>query len=278
MDQSGSIRGGSPGGPGRRVGGPGWRTIVRWGSWPLIVCLLASLGAGVASADSAPPGSAGAGAATASGSSYTTGAWSGYVAQGGSYQAVNAIFTVPTGSCTQGPSESMPYTAYWAGLQGPTDFFQYWIVQAGFSVSCQGGHAVYGAWTANTFGMPTPVTEPVAPGDQLAVSVFCLGNGSCTLELQDITQNWDNNITISTPAGFSALLAAVAGESHNGGINSTPVQVIDANVDTTPIGQVGAQANLQNPSLYGGTAVLVPSALDPTGMNFQFAWDGNPGS
>jgi Peptidase A4 family len=288
MDQSASIRDGSPGGPGRRVRRPGWRTIVRWGRWPVIACLLASLGAGIASADTgvgqtAPVASVATGrglivpVTTCTISNCST--WSGYVAEGGSYQAVNAIFTVPAGFCTQGPSESGPDTAYWVGLEGPADGAAA-IAQAGFSLICINGQPTYYAWTANGNGKANPpLTEPVEPGDQVAVSIFCPGSGTCTQQLQDVTQNWDQTFSLPMPAGFSTgTMAAVAAESFHGGINSTPVQVTDANVDITPIGQVGAEAMEENPSMYGGTAALVPSPLDPNGMNFMFAYNNSTGS
>jgi hypothetical protein len=298
MDQPASIRSGSKGdaqagGPGRRAQRPGWRTIVRWGRGPVIACLLVSFGTGIANADTgqATPRGVATGqglvpAATgrtalvpvaACTISFCDG-WSGYRADGGYYQGVNAIFTVPTGFCTQGPSESGPGTGYWAGLEGPTDWAPVWIIQAGFQLNCQDGQPTYGAWTADYLGVATPVTEPVEPGDQVAVSIFCPGAGTCTQQLQDVTQNWDQTFSVDAPAGFSANTAAVAAESTDGGITSTPVTVTDANVDITPIGQVGAQATEQNPGLYDGAAALVPSPLDPTGMNFTLAYDNSTGS
>jgi hypothetical protein len=60
--------GGQPGLSGRRHRSPRWRTVVRWGRWSVIGCLLASLGAGIARADD---------------TSVATGEWSDYIAPPG---------------------------------------------------------------------------------------------------------------------------------------------------------------------------------------------------
>jgi len=254
----------------------GWRTIARWGCLPAAGCLLAGLAAGLgtASADSGPSGTSADSGAPGNGLSYTLGQWSGYVLKGGSYQAANAMFLVPNGVCTQGPSEDGPATTYWVGLQDDAT-----IAQAGLYAECIGGQPDYFTWTADASGHPTPVPQPVQPGDELAVSIYCpAGGNTCTQQLQDVTQNWAQSFNLSVPDGFSANIAAVASESQDGGIYSDAVMVEGANVDTEPIGQYYPEADVQDPSIYGGTATLDPSPLDTTGMNFSFVWNGYTGS
>jgi hypothetical protein len=257
--------GGKPGGSGRRVRRPGWRTIMRWGRWPVVACLLASLGAGIANADNA---------------SVTTSYWSGYVLpSGGPYQTVGATFVVPDGVCTQGSSESGPATAYWVGVGS---YSATTIAQAGFKLNCDGGHPNYFAWVADATGYYTPMAQPVQPGDQLTVNISCpYGGNICTQDLQDVTQNWQQSSDLGVPDGFSADYAAVAAENYNGGTYSGAVLVSGATVNGAPIGQYGPQAWQQPASGSGSlgfTGSLVPSPLDTTGEDFSFVWNGYPGS
>jgi hypothetical protein len=56
------------------------------------------------------------------------------------------------------------------------------------------------------------------------------------------------------------------------------VQVTNAMMNGSPIGQLNPEAQVQNPAIYNGLAELDPFPLDPTGTAFYFFWNGNPGS
>jgi Peptidase A4 family len=255
-----------------------WAGVLRWAWLPAAACLVAVAGGAVT-----------ARAASAS-ASVTPWAWSGYVATGGPYSWVSADFTVPTGTCSQGPAENGPLsggpgTAYWVGLQGDNGG-SVAIVQTGFFVDCWNGQPDYFAWTVEgqdlQYGAETRLSEPVQPGDQIDAYVSCWGgDGYCVEGLIDVTQNWTYTLSVPVVDGFSGYYAAVAAESFNGGIASSPVGVTNAIVGALnfgPIGNFSPGAYEEQPSIYNGTAGLDPTPLDPTGSDFEFYWNGNPGS
>jgi hypothetical protein len=260
---------GTPGAAWRQRGAVhprGRAAVLRWACVTAAASLLGGVGLVAA---------AGAGAAPAD--ALTTGGWSGYLVSGGTYSLVSASFVVPQGFCTQGPGESGQSTYYWVGLEDdPGAIASSSIVQTGFALGCGQGQPAYEAFTASLTGSPTGVSQAVEPGDTVFAEVGC-GSGSCVEYLDDATQNWFDSVPVAVN-GFSANLAAVAAESFNGGINNSVVPVTQAEVDFAPLGAFSPQADEENPGNYGGTAGLEPSALDPTGENFDFEWDGSPGS
>jgi hypothetical protein len=215
---------------------------------------------------------AGAGTALADGPPDTLGLWSGYVAYPGPFDSASADFVVPGASCTQGPGETGPWTGFWVGLSAPGA-----IDQTGFEVYCDAGQPTYTAWHSDLSGTPTMVSDPMQPGDQVDVNVFCWPNW-CYQQVQDVTQNWISGSWLSVPDSFTPDIAAVAAESGEGGVTTGPVQVTYATVDGSPLGQFSPLPNQQNPALYNGMAGLDPTGLDPTGTAFQFYWDGSTGS
>ena len=241
----------------------GWYGVLRWARVSAVACLLAISGL------AAGRGAVGAGTAWAS---LTEGPWSGYALEGGPYWWVSADFTVPGGICSQGPGETGPGTSYWAGLQGGTV-----IVQTGFTVSCVQGQPSYSAWHASLIGVPNTIGELVQPGDQVTAEVGCSGS-TCLQILEDTTQGWTDVLPVAMPSGFISNIAAVAAESDHGGVTSGPVQVINADVNFAPIGMFNPEAEEQSPSIFGGAAGLDPTPLDPSGLDFDFSWNGNPGS
>jgi hypothetical protein len=253
--------------PGR--GGHGWVTggrvrtrVLRWTRVCAVTGLLAV--AGLAAG-------AGTGTAQAADALNTTAFWSGYEAYPGPFYEVSADFVVPGATCSQGPGETGPFTGFWVGFQGVSV-----IVQTGFQVTCVSGQPVYTGWHADLLGTSTPISQPMQPGDQVDANVACLF-GLCEQTVQDVTQNWSSTVALDLPDP-SGFLAAVAAESGDGGVTTGPVQVTNAMMNGTPIGQFDPEAMQQDPANYGGTAGLDPTALDPSGAIFQFYWNGNTSS
>jgi hypothetical protein len=203
----------------------------------------------------------------------TTGDWSGYVSTATPFSSVSADFIVPTATCTRGPGENDVAENFWVGFQGQGANE---LVQTGFTVQCDSGQPVYSGWHADVTASQTFISQPMQPGDQVDASVECLW-GVCDETVQDVTQNWSDTSSLeaSDPGSY---IAAVAAESYNGGVTFDPVQVTNAMINGLPLGQLDPQANEQSPAIYGGTAGLDPSPLDPTGTAFEFYWNGNPGS
>jgi hypothetical protein len=217
-----------------------------------IVCVLGAAGLAVAGIRTAPA------------RAETVGIWSGQVVNGGPFFQVTADFTAPALTCP--PASSTGMTGYWVGLKGTSA-----IIQTGVAMQCLGGSPVYHAWTANTAGGATYLPNPVQNFDFIALGVNCAGS-ACVMNLNDMTQGWSQSVGITAPSGFSAGTAAVAAESFSGGTQSSPVVVDNATVNGDPLGQSNPQANIQDPSIYGGTADLVANPLDPSGTDFSFSW------
>jgi hypothetical protein len=200
-------------------------------------------------------------------SDYALGGWSGYVAEGGSYNQVSAWFVVPGADCVTDGS-----TLYWVGIQGD-DGGTTAIAQTGFQVDCSDGNASYDGWIANLQGVFSGFGNPVYPGDSIYASVTCSGS-LCGLYLDDATQGWSQYESYGVVDGFSGIYAAVAGENNDsdGYAFSGPTAVTDANINYAPLSQSDPVANEQNPSNYNGPP-LIETPLDPSGEDFDFYWD-----
>jgi hypothetical protein len=163
---------------------------------------------------------------------------------------------------------------FWVGADGDSG-----IAQNGIIVSCVQGQPEYHGNFDNLSGTIVQYEpQPMYPGDTVQSSVICWF-GLCAETNQDITQNWTGYYVMIVPGGgFSGLVGAVVGESSGGGVTTGTVQVTNAMVNGTPIGQQNAQNIVQNPANYGSTASLVPTPLDATGMGFQLSWNATTGS
>lgn len=204
------------------------------------------------------------------------GSWSDYAITGGAggpFFSVSAQFEVPVAVCEPGNNSS--WTAYWVGLQSSVGGGT--IEQTGFYIPCFGGQVDYMGVHAGLKGGLIGIPEPMQPGDQVKASVSCSLN-TCQQTVQDVTQNnWISTLVTNVPAGFSGnVYAAVAAESQHGGVNSTPVLVTNALVNSQPIGQFHPGADEQSLAAADGPVSIVPSPLDPTGTSFDFSWTGNP--
>jgi hypothetical protein len=237
-----------------RTGVPRWARVCAVTGLLGVVGLAAGAGTGTAQAADAP------------------GAWSGYVSSAGPFHSVSADFIVPGAICSQGPGETGPWTIFWVGFQGGSG-----LVQTGFGAECVAGQPSYFGLHFGLTGAGTLISQPMRPGDQVDATVACLF-GVCAEAVQDVTQNWNSSITLAVPPGSSGSIAGVAGESGDGGVTTGPVQVTNALMNGTPVGQLDPVADQQNLANYGGTAGLGPTPLDPTGTAFQFYWNGSTGS
>jgi hypothetical protein len=242
--------------------------MLRWARVLAVACVLAVVG--MAAGTGAQP----ARAADSAAGTLTTGfAWSGYVILGGGggpYYSVGAQFLVPTATCL--PGETGNYTAYWVGLQGSVGG----IDQTGIIIFCVQGRPDYAGVHTNLQGDIATIPQPMQPGDQVNASTVCWF-GLCAQTVQDVTQNWSDTSIVVPPAGFSGDVAtAIAAESAHGGVNMSSVQVTNAMVNSTPLGQFNPQPYEQNPAVFDNTVGLDPSPLDPTGTSFAFSWNGNP--
>jgi hypothetical protein len=210
--------------------------------------------------------------------------WSGQVAVRVPAWEVGATFQVPSVSCPQaGGGEE-----FWVGVAGSVaglPLTQASIARAGWAVECDGSSSpaqpTYSAFTATAIGngREDPLQQPVQAGDTINVYVFQFSLYGSTpgwdAWVQDVSQNWEQYVSISSSPA-SASYTAVAADSINGGVTSGATPVTNAQVNFNPIGQDNPELWVQDPSIYQTCgnpppAALVPTALDGTGQNFQFA-------
>jgi hypothetical protein len=217
------------------------------------------------------------------------GAWSGYDAQNVSTQIVSAQFEVPDVSC----GNLDGFEGFWAGVQGTATNGAVAIVQPGVQAVCVNGQPTYSAFTVapgptandSSPGYPTPLQEPVQPGDLLWLAAVRWGGpGDWVQLIWNETENWVQDIPVSGgPVTVSDT--AVAGESALGGVISGTTAVTNAQINFAPIGQYNPQASVQNPASYyqgppGGIlpSALLPTPLDSSGQNFSIGWVPAPGA
>jgi hypothetical protein len=135
--------------------------------------------------------------------------WSGYAATSGTYNAVSATWTQPTGKCTSGDQ----YAAFWVGLDG---YSSSTVEQTGTEVDCDGRTAQYYAWWEMYPGASEELTsDPVHAGDVFNASVTynptaiapSTPANSFTLVLTDTTAKWTAT-EIESPTGTVARSSA----------------------------------------------------------------------
>jgi hypothetical protein len=254
--------------PGR--GERGWLTgsrvragVLGWARLCAVTGLLAVVGL-----------AAGAGTGTAQAAdALTSELWSGYASWAGPFYSASADFIVPGAICSQGPRETGPSTAFLVGIEGYSG-----VIQTGFVVKCSNGQPLYYGVHADLTDAATPISEPMQAGDQVDASVACFF-GICEESVQDVTENWTDTLPMLGVNSSGDFIALVAGVPSDGGVTTGPVQVTNATMNGTPIGQLSSyEADQEDPSMYSGTAALDPTPLDPTGTVFEFYWDGSTGS
>jgi hypothetical protein len=134
--------------------------------------------------------------------------WSGYAATSGTYNAVSATWTQPTGVCSSGDQ----YAAFWVGLDGYSSSS---VEQTGTEVDCVGRTAQYYAWwemyPAASQELST-TTYPVHAGDVFNSSVTYTAPSTFTLVLDDTTAKWTATET-ETLAGAKRSSAEVIAEA-----------------------------------------------------------------
>jgi hypothetical protein len=115
--------------------------------------------------------------------------WSGYAANGGTYNSVSANWTQPTATCSTGTQ----YAAFWVGLDGYSSDS---VEQTGTDSDCASGSPDYYGWYEMYPANPVYYNNPVSPGDSLSASVTVSGS-NYTLVLTDHTQGWTQTQHIS---------------------------------------------------------------------------------
>jgi hypothetical protein len=216
---------------------------------------------------------------------------SGYEANGASFSAVSASWTVPTLTCPPGGANT--FVAEWSGIGGGTS-----VVQDGTSGGCFAG-AISSAWyellgDSNVNGgfmvELNPSQYPVAPGDVMT-SAISISGSTWTLKLTDATHPW--SFTFSTPNTSPGLNQATAedvveSQASGGAFGLSNFGAIDFTGATADLdGQAGpisafhpVALDMTNSPVVSGTTNgytirAAPGPLDPTGEDFTETWYAN---
>jgi Peptidase A4 family len=119
--------------------------------------------------------------------------WSGYAATGssGTFTAVSASWTEPTGSCTSGDQ----YSAFWVGLDG---YSSNTVEQTGSEFDCDGSTPEYYAWYEMYPGPSEDFSNTVKPGDAFTASVtYSTSTKKFTLTISDTSEPWTQTEVLS---------------------------------------------------------------------------------
>ena len=129
--------------------------------------------------------------------------WSGELAWASKNGA--SAFAQVTGAWVQPSvvaSSSPKYADTWVGIDG----YDGKLLQTGTTAQTEGGtvgyEAWFVAWNGSTSGM-TVLSEPVSPGDRMAVAIDRTATGAWSVALTDRTAGWTWSTTVTYPANGS---------------------------------------------------------------------------
>jgi hypothetical protein len=127
--------------------------------------------------------------------------WSGYAldAPGVTYNSITGDWIVPTVS----PSKGNTYSSSWIGIDG---FNNSDLIQTGTEQDYVSGQAQYYAWWEILPAAETEISPsqyPVSPGDLMSASISNNGNGTWTIDLNDLTKGWQFS-TVQSYSGPAA--------------------------------------------------------------------------
>jgi hypothetical protein len=198
-------------------------------------------------------------AGTASAASTVPG-WYGYVVTGSTYASVTADWTVPSVRCVPAAGT---YASIWAGLDG---YSSATIEQAGTDSACDGTAPDYYAWYELYPAGPVIFSNPVQPGDSIAVSVLASGSKKITLTLHDTTQGWTQTVHKSLAGAALSSAEAIAEVPSNFSCAAacTIAAFTGVTVDGSPLGSDNPQ------QVTGGDAQVTVSPV--SGSAFTVSW------
>ena len=179
------------------------------------------------------------------------------------------------------PSTNPQYSATWVGIDGylPTQSDQESLIQTGTEQDTAYGTTSYGAWYELIPARPVTISEPVAPGDEMAASITQQSASTWLIELQDSTAGWSfSQVVEYTTPGASAEWIDEAPSLGGGYLSSL------ADFGTTTFTDVAATAQdpsaiVQNPIQmvdFEGSTQAYPSAYDAATASFTISYGPVP--
>lgn len=203
--------------------------------------------------------------AAAARSTINSPAWAGYeaaITSGGSFQYVQATFTVPSLNCTQTPTASVAQlVSLSSNYTGSLSFNNTGEVRE----SCQNGTPAYEAdWNSGCNGHGGTLSLTISPGDAVELSI----NGNAVITAADLSTGASAHSDLSTTCGPN-LAAEVFTSTNGSGAVADFTQVgfhqiqVEASGQSTPKPLVSPGWSISNYVLRGpsGRADVKPEAL-----------------
>jgi hypothetical protein len=208
----------------------------------------------------------------------TSANWAGYVAQGSTYTAVSASWTVPTVSAA---NVSTAADATWVGIGGVSSQD---LIQAGTQAVVQNGNVQYQAWYELLPNYQTQISLAVHAGDVVSVSLAETSENNWSLTFLNNTtgQTYQKNITYASsntsaewieemPVGGTSRSLNYLPLDNFGAANFTNASVV-ANGTSENISAAGAQSLTMVSS---GQALATPSSIT-SGTSFSVTRTNTP--
>ncbi|MES1247908.1 MAG: G1 family glutamic endopeptidase [Actinomycetota bacterium] len=190
--------------------------------------------------------------------------WSGYIDRGGPFTSVTGTFTVPTVTADAGTDNSQ-----WVGIDGDSNQD---LIQAGVAETVSGfsGRVTVYAWWEILPAAETPVTLPVAMGDQVTVTITQTGAGTWTIKIADLT----NGKSFTTTQSYSGELTSaewVLEAPTSGRGQQTSLAAFSPPVTFTGLGITGTVNEIVSVQMVQrGVAVATPSTIDANGFTVAY--------
>jgi hypothetical protein len=202
--------------------------------------------------------------------SSTSSDWSGYAANGNTYERVSGTWVEPTVTCSAGETAA---AAFWVGLDGDTSTS---VEQIGTDSDCDRGTPTYYAWYELFPASPVQIAHPVKPGDTLSGTVTTDGTGTFTLSLRDTTARWTSTASGTSPLAELSSAEWIVEAPTNGRV---VVPLADFGTVHFTHCTANGQAISANPQVdeivlaaFDGTAEDQPSSLSGGGTAFSVVW------
>jgi len=193
-------------------------------------------------------------------------AWSGYSVLGGPFTAVSGTFNVPN----LNPAPAFARTSDWVGIDGA---FNDSLIQAGVDETYDPatGSITFRAWWEILPAYSTPISMPVAAGDQITVTIGQVIGTLWQISLTDDTtgQRFVTNQTYTGPGASAewiveAVPALFGGALYPLGNYDPPVTFGNLRVD-------GVESALsESIMVQGGAITSIPSALTANGFSVAY--------
>jgi hypothetical protein len=194
--------------------------------------------------------------------------WSGYVASGGTFTAVNGTWTVPNVVPTGTSAD-----ATWVGIGGATTTD---LIQAGTEAIVQKGVVQYAAWIETLPQASQPVPLTISADDTVTVSITQQSIGVWDINISDLTSGGTYSRTVSYASSTSSAEWIQEAPSTGkgvvildqfGAVQFSAASTVVNGTSATPANAGATAVTMVNTKT--GTTLAIPSALGADGASFS---------